>query len=279
MNTFLNRCDMVLKGKSINQDIVLSLESYLNEEFITSKVPLVNFTKDLSGVGYEEAETLILAQIDKIKSNTKLVTVDDLNNRFEVMKYNIIYLIYKLKNSDMTKIYPLFNDVKCKYVHCSTTNKFVEIQEIPLMSLVSDYQHIMEIGFGKDTMDNIREKLIRSKEEGDGLFKPLQFLRYLSELPRDKKPFYNNILTGEIPYIELSEVLKLKDLYNILSNKEVIIRRLTELKETYLKFIWDSSYIDSKELLNSSINSFDSMLSVISSNITPDEKSLFDCIV
>ena len=35
MNTFLNRCDMVLKGKSSSQDIVLSLEAYLNEDFIT----------------------------------------------------------------------------------------------------------------------------------------------------------------------------------------------------------------------------------------------------
>ena len=91
MNTFLNRCDMVLKGKSINQDIVLSLEAYLNEDFITSKVPLVNFTKDLSGVGYEEAETLILDQIDKIKSNTKVMTVDDLNNRFDTIRYDILY--------------------------------------------------------------------------------------------------------------------------------------------------------------------------------------------
>lgn len=279
MNTFLNRCDMVLKGKSINQDIVLSLESYLNDDFITSKVPLVNFTKDLSGVGYEEAETLILEQIEKIKSNVKLLTIDDLNNRFELIKINIMYLIYKLKKSDITKLSTLFTDEKYKYIHCSNTNKFIELQDIPLISLISDYQYIMEVGFDKDVIDNIREVLIRSKEEGDGLFKPLQFLRYLAKLPNDEKPFYSNVITGEIPYIELSETLKFKDLYFIISNKEVVIRRLTELKELYLKFIWNSSDINSKELLTTSVNAFDSMLSLLSSNITPDEKSLFDYIV
>jgi hypothetical protein len=279
MNTFLNRCDMVLKGKAISQDIVLSLESYLNEDFITSKVPLVNFTKDLSGVGYEEAETLILDQIDKIKSNTKVMTVDDLNNRFDKIRYDILYLKRKLKNNDMSKLTELFTNEKYKYIHCSTTNKFIELQDIPLITLVSDYQYIMEVGFDKDTIDNIRETLIRSKEEGDGLFKPLQFLRYLAKLSDNDKPFYNEIIEGEIPYIELSEVLKFKDLYFILSNKEVVIKRLTELKEICLKFIWGSSYIDDKELLGKAINSFDNIISLISYNITPDEKSLFDCII
>lgn len=279
MNTFLNRCDMVLKGKSISQDIVLSLESYLNEDFITSKVPLVNFTKDLSGVGYEEAETLILDQIDKIKSNTKVMTVDDLNNRFDTIRYDILYLKRKLKNNDITKITELFTNEKYKYIHCNTTNKFIELQDIPLIALISDYQYIMEVGFDKDTIDNIREKLIRSKEEADGLFKPLQFLRYLAKLSENDKPFYCEIIEGEIPYIELSETLTFKDLYFILSNKEVVIKRLTELKERCLKFIWDSSYIDNKELLGKAINSFDNVISLISYNITPDEKSLFDCII
>lgn len=279
MNTFLNRCDMVLKGKAISQDIVLSLESYLNEDFITSKVPLVNFTKDLSGVGYEEAETLILDQIDKIKSNTKVMAVDDLNNRFDKIRYDILYLKRKLKNNDITKIVELFTNEKYKYIHCNTTNKFIELQDIPLITLISDYQYIMEVGFDKDTIDNIRETLIRSKEEGDGLFKPLQFLRYLAKLSDHDKPFYCEILEGEIPYIELSETLKFKDLYFILSNKEVVIKRLTELKERCLKFIWDSSYIDDKEVLGKAINSFDNIISLISYNITPDEKSLFDCII
>lgn len=269
---------MVLKGKSINQDTVMSLESYVGEDFITSKIPLVNFTKDLSGVGYDEVVTLIASKMDEVKSNVKVNTVADLNNKFGFIKSETLSLSYKLENSNNTDIIKFFTDEKYKHMICKETGKVVEIGELGLYNFIFEYSPISETAFNKSKFEKIFQLGSEYREEGDNLFKPLHFLRYLSELQESEQPFFKDILTGEIPYIELNKELKVKDLYNVIINKEKVVKGLTELREVCLKFVWSGQYNDQRNLLDAGITAFDNIIGLLSIEANQDKKTIFSSL-
>lgn len=263
MDTFINRCNMVLEGKAISKSMVLSLESYANEDFITSKIPINNFTDDLSGVGYEEVEVLIKGKIQSVKDNVKVNTMQDLTDLLNTIT-DFIGMIYtdfndtKLNASELEEF--LTND-KTKYVY-DNNKQLVEIGNLRLLDFICNYSWAAEKVF--NTYDKhfpeLLEQCMLMDIEDDNVLKPFNLLKYIATT--EDLFFDRHLLTSEIPYMELIQPIKVNDLLTVLNNKDKISTALLRFKVNCINTVWRNNIPDRKTL-DEYINVYSNLLSIV----------------
>ena len=265
MTSFLNICDMILKGKSVNKSLVVSLEAYSGDEFITSSISLANFTEELSGVGYDEVEVLIKDKLAKIQSETKVNTIDDLLNMVTSIKHYI-----DVNKSVLNQSRGCLTDSLEKYINDEEFNKIMDadnnliyIKDIELNAFLREYITIVN----DEKLLNGFETLFNYKPGEELNLISLKFLKYIFQ---NSNAFWEDM--KDIPFTELNEEFTVGDLHLVLINRDSIIPILTNMSEYISKFIWDNQPND-KITLERMINYFkniNNLLNEIINNVVKE---------
>lgn len=263
MDTFINRCNMVLEGKAISKSMILSLESYANEDFITSKIPINNFTDDLSGVGYEEVEVLIKGKLQSVKDNVKVNTMEDLTDLLNIIT-DFIGMIYNDFNDtklDASELEEFLTNDKTKYVY-DNNKQLVEIGNLRLLDFICNYSWAAEKVFNKydNHFPKLLEQCMLMDIEDDNVLKPFNLLKYIATT--DDLFFDRHLLTSEIPYMELIQPIKVNDLLTVLKNKDKISTALLRFKANCINTVWKNNIPDRKTL-DEYINVYSNLLSIV----------------
>lgn len=267
MDTFINRCNMVLEGKAISKGMILSLESYANEDFITSKIPINNFTDDLTGVGYEEVEVLIKGKLQSVKDNVKVNTMEDLTGILNQVVQNIgrIYNAIRTTKLNATELEEFLTNDKTKYVY-GNNKQLIEIGNLRLLDFICNYSWAAEKVFNKydSHFYRVLEMCMTAETDDDNIFKPFNLLKYIAtkDLNNENLFLEGNLLFAEIPYMELIQPIKVNDLLTVLKNKDKVENVLLRFKANCVNTVWRNNITDRKTL-DEYVNVYSNLLSLV----------------